>query len=87
MDNIKFKRGLAKHPLTREEAEEQELSQSRAGELPVAKDNLAITVDPSQLVRCIRYYRVNYTLMNSNNTTTCMVHKLYLAFYRKRLLT
>ena len=52
--------------------------------IPVVTDNLAITVDPSHLVRCIRYYRVNYILANLNHTTTCMVHKLYLAFYHKR---
>ena len=43
--------------------------------IPVATDNLAITIDPRQLIRCIRYYRVNYILTNLNHTTTCMVHK------------
>ena len=55
--------------------------------IPVATDDLAITIDPCQLVRCIRYYRVNYILTNLNHTTTCIVHKLYLAVYHKRLLT
>ena len=55
--------------------------------IPVAKDDLAIMIDPRQLVRCIRNYRVNYILTNLNHTSTCMVDKLYLAFYHKRLLT
>ena len=41
----------------------------------VATDDLVITIDPRQLIRCIRYYRVNYILTNLNHTTTCMVHK------------
>ena len=55
--------------------------------IPVATDDLAITMDPRQLIRCIRYYRVNYILTNLNHTTTCMVDKLYLTFYHQRLLT
>ena len=55
--------------------------------IPVVTDDLAITIDPRQLIMCIRYYRVNYILTNLNHTTTCIVHKLYLAVYHKRLLT
>ena len=48
--------------------------------IPIATDQLAITVDPSQLIRLVRCYRVNFALTNLSQSTTWMVHKLSLDF-------